>query len=281
MFYGLFKRCPVVRNVDDLWPEVLYDLGFIKSRFVRRILDFISKMTYKLPSALTPISLSYASYIMEKYKVKSKKIHVIEVGVDLDIFNPGVDATSCKYSFDLMYSGILGFGYDFNIILDVAKKILIHEDIHFIIRGFGELAPFIREKVKVAKIKNVTVSTEFLSQKELVLEFRSTDVFLLPLNRAADKGLPTKIFEYQACGKPIICCSQGESAKYIRSTNSGLVVNPGDSQALSNAIIMLYKNRNLMKKLGVNGYKHVSKHLTCKKVGERMHKVFQELGEKR
>jgi len=152
MLYGLIKRCPVVRNVDDLWPEVPYNLGLIRSRVVRRMIDFISKMTYKLPSALTPISPSYASFIMDKYKVNPNRIHVIEVGVDLDVFNPGVDSKSCEYSFNVMYSGILGPGYNFDIILNVAKKISVHEDIHFIIRGVGELAPFIKEKVKNEKI---------------------------------------------------------------------------------------------------------------------------------
>ena len=58
--------------------------------------------------------------------------------------------------------------------------------------------------------------------------------------KASEMGLPTKIFEYQACGKPIIACSNGEPAHYIRSTNSGIVVQPKDSIGLADSIIKLY-----------------------------------------
>jgi len=101
----------------------------------------------------------------------------------------------------------------------------------------------------------------------------SADVFLLPMKdiKAADEGLPTKIFEYQALGKPIICCSRGESAKYVKETDSGLIINPEDAKALADAILYLYNDSELSMKLGANGKKYVNKHLTIEKIGERMY----------
>ena len=54
-----------------------------------------------------------------------------------------------------------------------------------------------------------------------------------------DSGLPTKIFEYQSYGKPILCVSNGEAARYIELTQSGIVVPLEDSEALHKAIIDL------------------------------------------
>jgi len=92
--------------------------------------------------------------------------------------------------------------------------------------------------------------------------------------KAAEEGLPTKIFEYQACGKPIVCCSEGESARYIRLTRSGLVIKSGDPEALAQAVLKLYRDRKLAYELGLNGWRHVSENLTSEKIGERMYKVF-------
>jgi len=89
-----------------------------------------------------------------------------------------------------------------------------------------------------------------------------------------DEGLPTKVFEYQAYGKPIICCSKGEPARYVEAVRSGLVVKPGDPEAIAQAVLRLYKNRNLGDELGLNGWKHVSENLTSEKIGERMYNVF-------
>ena len=43
--YRLALRAVLVRNVDDLWPEVFYDLGLLKPKLVRYVADRISSLT--------------------------------------------------------------------------------------------------------------------------------------------------------------------------------------------------------------------------------------------
>ena len=35
IIYSILNKAPIVRNVDDLWPEALYDLGLIKSSIIK------------------------------------------------------------------------------------------------------------------------------------------------------------------------------------------------------------------------------------------------------
>jgi len=56
---GFFKVCSVVQNVDDLWPEELYNLGMLKSRMLRRVAEFVSRFAYRASVAITPISPAY------------------------------------------------------------------------------------------------------------------------------------------------------------------------------------------------------------------------------
>ena len=102
------------------------------------------------------------------------------------------------------------------------------------------------------------------------------DIFLLPMKKlkSADEGLPTKIFEYQALGKPIICCSNGESAQYIESTKSGIVVSPGNPKALADGVSRLYQDEVLTWELGANGQKYVNQNMTVEKIGERVSNLF-------
>ena len=57
--------------------------------------------------------------------------------------------------------------------------------------------------------------------------------------------MSSKLYEYQAVGKPIICCSNGIPGTYVEETKSGLVVSPGDYEALTQAVINLKANPNL------------------------------------
>jgi len=274
LVYGLTKRKPIVRNVDDLWPEVFYEMGIVRSKFMRWMLDFLAKLSYIVPSAITPISAGYKRRIVEKYGVSAEKVHEVKVGVAS--IEPLISNDRDKEQFVVMYSGVLGVGYAFETVLKAASFLSEYKDIVFLIRGIGELAPKLARLIKELNLKNVVLDTNFLPKTKLSALLRSADVFLLPMSSASfvEAGLPTKIFEYQAYGKPIICCSDGEPAKYIEYTDSGLVVNPSDSKALANAVLRLYENEKLGQKLGANGRKYVCKNLTCEKIGERMYQIL-------
>jgi len=275
LIYSLVKRKPVVRNVDDLWPEVFYELGLVRSRLMRKLLDLLAMLSYVVPSAITPISAGYKRRIVSKYGVSGKKVHVIEVGVD-SVQPLVLDRKKTKDRFIVMYSGVLGQGYDFDIVLEATRLLTKYEDIVLVIRGFGELAPRLRKQVRELDLGNVVLDTHFLPKEKLASLLRSADAFMLPMASAhfVDDGLPTKIFEYQAYGKPIICVSRGEAARYIEATKSGLVVEPEDAYGLAEAIVRVYEDKKFATALGRNGWQHVSKKLTAEKIGERMHTVF-------
>ncbi len=275
--YSLVYRVPIVRNVDDLWPEVVYDLGYLKSSLLKKLLDFVSKVTYVIPKAITPISRSYKKVIMDRYNIDGNKIFVIEHGVDNNIFHPTIVKKNLYGdNFVVMYSGKLGFAYDFDVILEAARNLSPFDDIKFVLRGFGERRREIGNKIMKHGLTNVVLDKRFVDKKELTYILNSAHIFIISMKalEAPEQGLPTKILEYQACGKPIICCSEGEAARYVNLTRSGLVIKPGDSQTLAKAILRLYKNRKLLEKLGTNGWKHVSQNLTLEKIGELMSDVL-------
>jgi glycosyltransferase involved in cell wall biosynthesis len=274
---GVVTRAPVARNVDDLWPEVFYELGLVKSKIVRRLLDFLAWLSYVVPAAITPVSKGYKRIIVAKYGVDPDRVHVVEVGVDR--VEPLSDARKPEDKFVVMYSGILGLGYDFDVILEAAKALHGSGRVVFVVRGVGELASKLRKDISESSLKNVVLDTRFLSADKLRSLLGSADVLMLPMARTrfVDLGLPTKLFEYQACGKPIICMSAGEPARYVEATGSGLIVKPGDADGFAKAVARLCGDREFAAKLGCNGYRYVSENLTASKIGERMIGAFKSI----
>jgi glycosyltransferase involved in cell wall biosynthesis len=272
--YGFVKRAPIVRNLDDLWPEVLYELGYVKSKFARKMLDFLAWLSYFVPTAITPISAGYKHSIVSKYGVSPKKVHVIEVGVD-DVRPLNLDK-DLKNQFVVMYSGVLGLGYDFNVVLESARLLAEKDDVVFVIRGVGEMAPMLKKVISEFGLRNVVLNTDFLPKAELASLLDSADVFVLPMASMSfvDLGLPTKVFEYQAYGKPIICVSGGEPARYVEATGSGLIVKPKDAGGFAEAVVRLYEDRELGTELGLKGREYVLENLTAERIGELMYEVF-------
>jgi len=272
--YGVVKHAPIVRNVDDLWPEVFYELGYVKSKSARKVLDFLAWLSYVLPAAITPISAGYKRSIVSKYGVSPDRVHVVEVGVGN--VKPLNVAKSLNGQFVVMYSGVLGLGYDFDVVLKAASLLSKNEDVVFVIRGVGEMAPMLKKAISELGLRNVVLNTDFLPRDELASLLDSADVFVLPMAamRFVDLGLPTKAFEYQTYGKPIICVSGGEPARYVETSGSGLIVKPRDAGGFAEAVTRLYMDRRFGAELGINGRDYVSEHLTSEKIGERMYTVL-------
>jgi glycosyltransferase involved in cell wall biosynthesis len=269
LVFKLIYRKEIVRNVDDLWPEVFYDLGIIKSSFIKKILDSIASLSYRIPVAIIPVSQGYVPTILNKYKIPKEKVTVIEQGVDVTKFCR-IDNLPRKPEKIVMYSGILGQGYDFDIILESAK-LLESRKIQFVIRGRGELEDRIIEKAKQLDLRNLMIKTELLSEDTLNLFLNNADIFLLPMSPGSfDKGLPTKILEYQALGKPIVCVSEGEPARYIQEIESGLTTNSREPKQLAQLILRLIDDEELADRLGENGYNNVHRNLTLEMIGERL-----------
>lgn len=273
--YRLALRAVLVRNVDDLWPEVFYELGLLKPKLVRRVVDWLSSLTYKMPHAVAAISPAYTEFIRGKYNVPDERMEVIEVGVDTEIFHPMPRRN--RDEFVLMYSGILGPLYDFRSLLLAAKQLDELPDLKIVIRGVGEREKEIRSLINSLKLKNVRFETQLVEGKKLSSILNEANAFVVPMVNLpmADRGLPTKLFEYQALGRPIIVASTGESARFIRDTQSGIAVPPEDPSALANAILELYQNPGLAKLMGEAALAYVEEHVTVSKIGERMSKLFE------
>jgi N,N'-diacetylbacillosaminyl-diphospho-undecaprenol alpha-1,3-N-acetylgalactosaminyltransferase len=278
LIYKILLNKRIIRNVDDLWPEVFYDLKIPGTRILRRVLDYAAWLSYRIPSAIIPVSEGYVPTLTTKYHIPKEKIHVIEHGVDTRRFDdPEFKNSSSKEGKKIiMYSGNLNIGYDFDIVFACAKLLEL-EPVHFIIRGTGELSERLKQMVAEYGLENLDVRIELLSQKELNSVLSSAHVFLLPMSSvsvSADQGLPTKVLEYQALGRPIVCISDGEAGAYITRTQSGLVSKTRTPEELARLIMNLVNDDSLAKELGSNGFQHIRKNLTLDLVGKRIMSVI-------
>lgn len=66
---------------------------------------------------------------------------------------------------------------------------------------------------------------------------------------------PTKLFEYMACGIPIIATNVGYQAEIIHATGAGILIQPDDAKALADAIAKLWYDKELRNSLSIRGRK--------------------------
>jgi glycosyltransferase involved in cell wall biosynthesis len=279
------KQKQLALNVDDLTLEDAVDLGALKEKaFYTRIGESIFRLFYTKADIITPISPGYFDIISKKYCVKPERIKLVRGGVDLSIFKK----TNCKDKkigeFTVLYSGGFSVAYDFNQVFEAAK-IMEHLDneVKFVIQGTGELLPAMLKTIKLLNLQNVEIRNSILSRKDVAELLSKADILLLPLfpfDKTKGRkyaGISSKLYEYQATGKPIICCSNGVPSDYIKSTNSGLTIDSGDPEGLVRAILKIKGNCKLARELGENGRKFVENEASVRVIGLKMELIFQEI----
>jgi glycosyltransferase involved in cell wall biosynthesis len=121
------------------------------------------------------------------------------------------------------------------------------------------------------------------SRKEVANFLNSADALILPLKDYGGPylGIPSKLYEYQALGKPIICCAQGEPAKYISHSSSGIVVEPENSERLAEAVSYLIDNPGKGREMGINGREYVEREVTIMAIGQKAKALFEQLIEEK
>jgi glycosyltransferase involved in cell wall biosynthesis len=279
LVYSKLKRKPLALNVDDLRLEDLVDLGLLnEGSLVLRISEWVYRLFFVKGSVITPISPAYSNIISTKYCVGQGRIHLIRGGVDLSIFKPNIPQRRSGKKFTVLYSGAFSIAYDFEQIFKAAKVVEnLDKDVEFVVQGKGELLGSMLSKIKGLSVKNVHVVNKLLSREGVAELLGQADVLILPLVefKKPYRGMSSKLYEYQAVGKPIICCSRGLPREYVQNTSSGMVVDPGDYKALAKAILELKENLIAMQVMGENGRKYVESEASIEAVGLKMKEILE------
>ncbi len=214
LVYGKFKKAPVALDVADLTIEDVSSLKLISDSesIFMKIATRIYRLFYVKGDIVVPISPGYIETISKKYCVEKSKIHFVDIGVDLRVFENGATKDPKDTSFKVFYAGVLGLGYDFEQILGAAKILQSKKaEVQFVIHGIGECLELIRHRIKELNLINVKLSDKLLgSRKEVADLLSEADALILPLKDYGHPylGIPSKLYEYQSLGKPIICCAR-------------------------------------------------------------------------
>ncbi|MBI2632909.1 MAG: glycosyltransferase family 4 protein [Parcubacteria group bacterium] len=80
---------------------------------------------------------------------------------------------------------------------------------------------------------------------------------------------PNKIFDYMACGKPVLVGIDGIARKLVEDARAGIFFEPENTQEFKNALMRIYHDRSLANTMGHNGYEYVKKNYSRETLADR------------
>jgi len=104
----------------------------------------------------------------------------------------------------------------------------------------------------------------------------ATDICVAPFLEICDTNSATKIFDYLACGKPVIASNIENKENIFAASKAVYFVKPGDSNMLTEAIFHLLNNRRLANELGKNGRLFIDKNYSRKEIAKKIAKIAND-----
>lgn len=216
--------------------------------------------------------------------VASDRIVVNPNGVDVDRFKPNCRGPEIRMALGISDGIVIGFVGTFGpwhgapALAEAAARISKPLQCHFLFIGDGEQRSTVEKIIDSATRK---VSASFVgrvSHAEVPAYLDACDIFAAPNVPAADGseffGSPTKLFEYMSMARPVVASRLGQIADIIDDGLNGLLVEPGDGEALARAIEKLASDEELRARLGAAARQTVIERYTWRhnaaRVFERM-----------
>jgi len=150
----------------------------------------------------------------------------------------------------------------------------------FLIVGDGAIKKELINLSERIGVSDEIIFTGRVSYEIVPLYINMADVCVAPFIRARNERIglsPLKIYEYLACGKPVVASDIKGVGDLLRHSNAGIAVTPEDPVELANAIIKLLKDEELRRQMGENGRKVVVNNYSWEHTAKKTIEVFKKI----
>lgn len=256
----------------------------------RKVLDIVEKITYRVATKIYPNSFELRNIILKNKFTHENKLKVLgngsSNGIDLHFFDPdrydeyrkqrmrhflGIKKNDFVYIFLgrlVKDKGIeeLVQAFDF-----ISNK---NNDVKLLLVGYyeRELNPVSKEIEKtIQENKNII---EVGVRRDVRSFYAVSDVLTFPSYR---EGFPNVVLEAGAMGLPSIVSDINGCNEIISDGKNGLIIPPKDTSALIDKMLLLYENKDLLRKLAQTSRQEITSRFDRKFLWQELLKEYQSL----
>jgi glycosyltransferase involved in cell wall biosynthesis len=160
--------------------------------------------------------------------------------------------------------------------VDVLLRAMASIDARLVVVGDGPMRGVLQAQARATCGGRVTFAGT-VPDPELTALYHACDLLVLPsVTRAEAFGMVQ--IEAMACGKPVVSTSVPSGVPWVNQDNeTGLIVRPGDADALAGAVRCLVGDPALRARLGDAGRRRVAREFTAVRMAERTVALYREV----
>jgi glycosyltransferase involved in cell wall biosynthesis len=202
-----------------------------------------------------------------------KKLLVSPLGVDPELFLPRPERPSPEV-FEMLCVGRLTPAKGQHLLIDAVERLGqqgLKVRLHLVGNGPDEAS--LRAHAALSAFRESIVFEGAVNQDRIRALYGAADLFCLP---SFAEGIPVVLMEAMAMEIPCVTTRITGIPELIRDGVDGLLVAPGDVDALVEALTLLIENQGLRKRLGQSGRARVLEGYDLRRNVERLAALFGE-----
>lgn len=251
-------------HVQDYEVDAAFALGLLRQPLLRRLATVLEGHAMRAFDRVSTISEAMLRLARRKGADTGRSL-LLPNWVDVRAVRPGrgglyrrrlgipADATVA------LYSGNMGNKQGLEVLAGIARRLAHRTDLHFVFCGEGAGRATLQDACSgLAQVHFLPLQPAGRFPALLA----AADIHLLPQRAdAADLVLPSKLAGMLASGRPVIATAAPDTELGRLVARCGLVVAPGDADALASAVETLAADAPMRQRLGTAGRAWAERHL--------------------
>ncbi|MHA3114591.1 glycosyltransferase WbuB [Acinetobacter sp. ANC 4635] len=283
IFIKLFRRTPIVYDIQDMWPDTLQATGMLNNKKILNIISLVCSVVYKYVDHIVVLCPGFKQLLIER-SVPEHKISMIYNWCDEEAL-AHASPIKIEYEkklqgkFNIVFAGNMGKAQALDTILTVAISLQNLPDIQFVFVGAGTETERLKQRMYDENINNLVFIPRvpmievggILDQADLLLvHLRADPLFEITV--------PSKTQAYMAMGKPLLMAVSGDAADLVVQAKCGETALSENVESIKKAILDIYKLSPIeQQKLGLNARDFYQKKLSLKSGVQQFVEIFKKV----
>ena len=225
---------------------------------------------------ISAVSGSVARVMTEEQGIAANKVRVVHNGIEASLYGGAADGAALKAALGIPRSApVVGNvarlfpNKDHGTLLRAFKRVVERvSSATLLIAGEGPLRGEVEAEVRRLQLSGTVHLLG--NRRDIPALLRVFDLFVLS---SVKEGLPMALLEAMAAGKPVVATEVDGNPELVVHEGTGLLVPPGNPDALAEAICRLLQDQGAAQRMGRQGRERVRRLFTF----ERMADAYQDV----
>lgn len=279
----LFRRVPVVYDIQDMWPDTLRATGMFSNERALRVISKVCDWVYRRVDQIVVLSPGFKRLLIER-GVPESKIEVIYNWCAEDALDAPQGEVSAIFpdqqQFRILFAGNMGKAQALDAVLQAAELLQQKAaNISFVFLGGGVEVQRLQQQAVAKQLSNVTFLPP-VPMAEVGSYLNAADALLVHLRKDPlfSITIPSKTQAYMAVGKPILMAVDGDAAYLVRDSGCGRVAESENPQAIADAALALHDaSKKERQAMAENSRQFYQERLSLRVGAARFGELFQQI----